>query len=545
MASSLTDKARDQLGGELRNLASAIGERAVRVVTERVTGATGRLSEYAQQGGGSGLVAAATGAKKLADGQSPMKAMFHAGLAGGKEKLMSAFGGGGKGGKGGKKQKVTNIVETIEVGVPVRVAYNQWTTFGDFPSFMKKVEQAENDSDEKMTWKAQVFWSHRSWESTIVRQIPDRLIHWRSKGEKGAVDGTVSFHEVGSELTRILVVLEYHPQGLFEHTGNLWRAQGRRARLELKHFVRHVMTQTVLDPDSVEGWRGEIEDSQVVKDHETALREEQEAREQEEQGRGEQEEQGRGGRPKGREEEPEEEPEEERPAGRDRRRPPQRRRPAEDEEYDDYDSGDDFDDEEYEEEPRRRQPERARRPQREDRDRREDRGSRADRDRDEDPDRDENQGSRGDRGRREDEGAGRTGAPVRTGVAVRSGVRVLPSRLAGRSSGGVARSVANDHGDQRPVRWCPGAHRWWRWWWRRHSRRRRGDHPRQGRGDRRPDLGRRGRYPASGDQRPDRDRQRRDVFAVRRGGRPAEHHAQGHQGAARHGGRRRRRGHQG
>ncbi|MGC1212673.1 MAG: SRPBCC family protein, partial [Micromonospora sp.] len=357
----LADKARAQLSDELRNLASAIGERAVHVVTERITGATGRLSEYAKQGGGPGLIAAATGAQKLAEGSSPMKAMFHAGMAGGKEKLMSALGGGGgKGGKGGKKKlKVTNIVETIEVGVPVRVAYNQWTQFGDFPSFMKKVEQSENESDEKMTWKAQVFWSHRTWESTIVRQIPDRLIHWRSKGEKGSVDGTVSFHEVGPELTRILVVLEYHPQGLFEHTGNLWRAQGRRARLELKHFVRHVMTVTVLDPDSVEGWRGEIEDSQVVKDHETALREEQEAREQEERGRAEEP-----------EEEPEEEREERRPAERGRRRAPQRRRPPEEEEYDAYDEGEDYD-EGYEEEepeeeqppPRRRQPERARRAQ--------------------------------------------------------------------------------------------------------------------------------------------------------------------------------------
>ncbi|WP_319459985.1 SRPBCC family protein [Micromonospora sp. RTP1Z1] len=359
---NLADRAREQLGGELRNLATAVGERAVQVVTERLTGASGRLSDYAKSGGGPGLIAAATGAQKLAEGHSPMKAMFHAGLAGGKEKLMSAFGGGGgKGGKGKKKLKVTNIVETIEVGVPVRVAFNQWTTFGDFPSFMKKVEQADKESDEKMTWKAQVFWSHRSWESTIVRQLPDRLIHWRSKGKKGSVDGTVSFHEVGPNLTRILVVLEYHPQGLFEHTGNMWRAQGRRVRLELKHFVRQVMTQTVLDPDSVEGWRGEIEDSQVVKDHETALREEQEQREQEEQGRAEEP-----------EEEPEEERAERRPAERARQRPPQRRRPPEEqeEEYEAYEEGEDFD-EGYEEEepeeeqapPRRRQPERARRQQ--------------------------------------------------------------------------------------------------------------------------------------------------------------------------------------
>ncbi|MER7588127.1 SRPBCC family protein [Micromonospora sp. NPDC127501] len=351
----LGDKLRGQLADEVRNLAGAIGDRAVSVVTERITGATGRLSEYARQGGGPGLIAAATGAQKLAEGGSPLKAMVHAGVAGGKEKVMSALGRAG--GKGGAKKKVTNIVETIEVGVPVRAAYNQWTQFGDFPSFMKKVEQAENDSDEKMTWKAQVFWSHRTWESTIVRQVPDKLIHWRSKGGKGSVDGTVSFHEITPDLTRILVVLEYHPQGLFEHTGNLWRAQGRRVRLELKHFVRHVMTEVALDPDQVEGWRGEIRDSQVVKDHETGLREEQEQRERGQERRG-------GTRVEPEVDEFAEEPRR-RPAGRLRQRPP--RRPAEpeyDEEYEAYEDGYDegYADEPDEEPPppRRRAPDRAR-----------------------------------------------------------------------------------------------------------------------------------------------------------------------------------------
>src|SRR5690242_14656929 len=74
------------------------------------------------------------------------------------------------------------------------------------------------------------------------------------------------------------MVLEYYPQGLFERTGNIWRAQGRRARAELKHFQRHVMTRTILEPDEVEGWRGRIEDSEVVESHEDAVeREEQES----------------------------------------------------------------------------------------------------------------------------------------------------------------------------------------------------------------------------------------------------------------------------
>jgi hypothetical protein len=69
-------------------------------------------------------------------------------------------------------------------------------------------------------------------------------------------------------------VLEYHPQGFFEHTGNLWRAQGRRARLELKHFRRHLMTNAILHPEEIEGWRGVIEDGEVVQDAEAARAEE-------------------------------------------------------------------------------------------------------------------------------------------------------------------------------------------------------------------------------------------------------------------------------
>jgi uncharacterized membrane protein len=267
----------DRLRGEVQNLVGALGDRALETVRDKVSGVTERLTNYAEQGGGGGssLIGAVTGARELAEGKSPGRAVLGAGMATVKEKVKNLFGGGGKG-SGGKKLKLTNIVEFIDVGVPPRVAFNQWTQFSDFPSFMKKVENAErqSESEEKIHWKAQVWWSHRSWESTIQSQVPDQQIVWRSKGDKGHVDGSVTFHELAPNLTRILVVLEYHPQGLFERTGNLWRAQGRRARLELKHFRRHVMTQTILHPDDVEGWRGVIEDGKVVKDHETAVREE-------------------------------------------------------------------------------------------------------------------------------------------------------------------------------------------------------------------------------------------------------------------------------
>ncbi|HKC26671.1 MAG TPA: SRPBCC family protein, partial [Jatrophihabitans sp.] len=291
--------ATDDLSEELQHLLSALADRVLASATERMGGLSDKLSDIAE-GGGTGLMPLAKVGEKLgnagplvkvgtkvAEGKNPLTAGLSVAGESIKSKVGNLFGGGGKGGKGGKgkETKVTNIVEQIDVGAPVRVVYNQWTQFQDFPGFMKKVENVEQVEDEKLNWKAQIWWSHRTWESTIIEQVPDHRIVWRSKAPKGWVDGAVSFQELGPEDTRVLMVLEYHPQGLFEHTGNLWRAQGRRARLELKHFRRHVMTRTILHPEEIQGWRGEIHDGEVVvTDEEAREREEQE--EGQENGRG-------------------------------------------------------------------------------------------------------------------------------------------------------------------------------------------------------------------------------------------------------------------
>src|SRR5215212_8552436 len=98
------------------------------------------------------------------------------------------------------------------------------------------------------------------------------------KGEKGKglkftniveeldlpVPRAVAYQEWTPDLTRMLINLEYHPQGLFERTGNLWRAQGRRVRLELKFFRRYLTSEVLLRQDEVEGWSGEIHDGEVT-----------------------------------------------------------------------------------------------------------------------------------------------------------------------------------------------------------------------------------------------------------------------------------------
>jgi len=210
---------------------------------------------------GDGGSAAGKAAKSIKDGESPVKAATKAGTSALKDKVKEAVGGGG----GGKKMKVVNILETIDVPVPRRVAYDKWTQFQDIPDFTRKVEKVDQKEDEKLEWKAQVFLSHRTWQATIKEQVPDERIVWESSGEKGHVDGAVTFHELAPDLTRVLMTLEYHPQGFFEKTANLWRAQGRRARADMRQFRREMTMHTLLEQDEQEGWRGEIRESEVVK----------------------------------------------------------------------------------------------------------------------------------------------------------------------------------------------------------------------------------------------------------------------------------------
>ncbi|MFP5022380.1 SRPBCC family protein [Pseudonocardia phyllosphaerae] len=273
---SLKDLPTDRLKGAASTLLSTAVGKLTDAAVDKVDGLSDRLTEVADNGG-VGLKSALGGGKAAMEGGSPLGGALKGGLSAIKDKVTDAvgLGSGGSGSGESGKFKFMNIVEELDVGVPIRVAYDQWTLFADFPSFMKKVHSVEQESDEKTTWKAQVFWSKRTWTATIIEQVPDSHIIWRSQGAKGYVNGIVSFHDLAPNLTKVLLVLEYYPVGLFEKTGNIWRAVGRRARLEFKHYRRHVMVQTLVNQEDLEGWRGEIRDSEVVKTHEEAVEEEQ------------------------------------------------------------------------------------------------------------------------------------------------------------------------------------------------------------------------------------------------------------------------------
>ncbi|NEC71126.1 SRPBCC family protein [Streptomyces rochei] len=233
---------KDALGGYL----SATGHSLVGKAGERIGGLTERLTDSAD-GGGS----------------------------------RSSGGRGGSGGSGGSV-KATHIMESVDIGVPLRTVYDQWTQLQDFSGFTKGVQSVSPHDEVTSDWTAKIAFSTRSWKATVQEQIPDQRIVWTSEGAKGSTNGVVTFHELAPRLTRVVVVVEYYPAGFFEKTGNLWRAQGRRLRLDLKHFARHVTLRG--EDEELEGWRGEIRDGEVVRSHEEALEEEHEDGEDEDEG---------------------------------------------------------------------------------------------------------------------------------------------------------------------------------------------------------------------------------------------------------------------
>ncbi|MFC9184331.1 MULTISPECIES: SRPBCC family protein [Streptomyces] len=262
--------ATDRLKDELQNYVRARAEHAVTQLGHRLGDSVSKLAE---PGGGSGaLKGLAKGGQALGEGKSPGQAALSAGASHlkdtVKDKVKGLFGEGRKSG-GGKSKSVT-IVEDIDVGVPVREAYDQWTQFQEFSSFAKGVVSVEKADDTTSNWKVKVAKSTRSWKANVTEQVPDERITWTTEGAKGTVKGVVTFHAITDDLTRVLLVLEYFPKGLFEKTGNIWRAQGRRARLDLKLYRKFIMMRG----EATDSWRGEIRDGEVVVGHDEALEEE-------------------------------------------------------------------------------------------------------------------------------------------------------------------------------------------------------------------------------------------------------------------------------
>jgi uncharacterized membrane protein len=156
-----------------------------------------------------------------------------------------------------KKQSArgTSIIEeSIEVNVPVRTAYNQWTQFEDFPKFMASVHEVRQLDDKHLHWRANVFGKEMEWDAEITEQIPDKRIAWRSiSGPYNA--GVVTFHKISDTCTRVTLQMEYKPEGPMENIGDMLGAMRLEVRQNLQRF------KEMLEERGKEtgAWRGTIQ----------------------------------------------------------------------------------------------------------------------------------------------------------------------------------------------------------------------------------------------------------------------------------------------
>lgn len=146
------------------------------------------------------------------------------------------------------------IERSIDLDVPVRTAYNQWTQFEEFPKFMEGVEFVGQLDDRHLQWRAEIGGKTIEWDAEIVDQIPDKRVAWRStSGARNA--GVVTFHRLGDQKCRIMLQLEYEPQGVVETAGDFLGVVRRRAAGDLERFKELLEARG----SATGAWRGEIQ----------------------------------------------------------------------------------------------------------------------------------------------------------------------------------------------------------------------------------------------------------------------------------------------
>jgi uncharacterized membrane protein len=154
---------------------------------------------------------------------------------------------------------MSQIIEPIDVDVPVRVAYDQWTQFEEFPRFMKAIEKVEQLDDTTLRWTAEIAGVKRTWTAKITEQTPDQRIAWTStEGARNA--GVVTFHRLDDRKTRVTLQLDVEPEGPLESAGDALGFVQRQAKEDLGHFKEFIEQQGV----ATGAWRGEVRQDDVT-----------------------------------------------------------------------------------------------------------------------------------------------------------------------------------------------------------------------------------------------------------------------------------------
>jgi uncharacterized membrane protein len=149
---------------------------------------------------------------------------------------------------------MSNIERSIDVSVPVREAYNQWTQFEQFPAFMEGVEEVRQLDDTHLHWRAQVGGHVKEWDAQIDEQVPDRRIAWHSTtGSRHA--GAVTFHRLDNDHTRVMLQMDYEPEGLLESAGDALGVLSRRVEGDLERFKHYIEQRG----SATGAWRGTVD----------------------------------------------------------------------------------------------------------------------------------------------------------------------------------------------------------------------------------------------------------------------------------------------
>ena len=150
---------------------------------------------------------------------------------------------------------MSRVEQSIEVDVPVAIAYNQWTQFEEFPSFMEAVESVTQLDDTHLRWVAEIGGKTQEWKAEITEQHPDERVAWRSVDGKDNA-GVVTFHRLEDQRCKIMVQMDFEPEGLVETVGSAIGADERRVKGDLERFKEMIERRGT----ETGAWRGEVDE---------------------------------------------------------------------------------------------------------------------------------------------------------------------------------------------------------------------------------------------------------------------------------------------
>ena len=150
---------------------------------------------------------------------------------------------------------MSTIEQSIEVRVPLRTAYNQWTQFKEFPKFMEGVERIDQLDEKRLHWVAEIGGKHEEWDAEITEQRPDERIAWKStSGAPNA--GVVTFQRLPDETTKVMVQIDYEPQGIVENVGDALGVVKNRTKGDLERFKEYIESRGT----ETGAYRGEVKE---------------------------------------------------------------------------------------------------------------------------------------------------------------------------------------------------------------------------------------------------------------------------------------------